>query len=69
MAEIIIEVCVGILMKTVPTIQVMTINIQLKVIAGLLLMFVLAVPMSDAIERYMADMMESVESVLPMIMP
>lgn len=69
MAEIIIEVCVGILMKTVPTIQVMTINIQLKVIAGLLLMFVLAVPMSDAIERYMADMMESIESVLPMIMP
>lgn len=67
MAEIIIEVCVGILMKTVPTIQVMTINIQLKVIAGLILMFVLAVPMSDAIERYMGDMLESIESVLPMI--
>ena len=69
MAEIIIEVCVGILMKTVPTIQVMTINIQIKVIAGILLMFSLAVPLSGAIEKYMADMLESIESILPMLSP
>ena len=64
-AEVILEIAIGILMKAVPTIQVMTVNIQLKLLAGLLLIFALSVPLSDAIDRYMGDMLESVEGLLP----
>lgn len=66
-AEIIVEICIGILMKTVPSIQVMTVNIQLKVIVGLLLIFILAIPLSDAIQQYMSDMLISIEGILPML--
>ncbi len=66
-AEVIVEICIGILMKTVPSIQVMTVNIQVKVIVGLLLAMILAYPMGDAIQRYMDDMMTSIEGILPLI--
>lgn len=66
-AEVVIEISIGILMKAVPTIQVMTVNIQLKLLAGLLMIFALSVPLSDAIDRYMGDMLESAAGLLELL--
>jgi flagellar biosynthetic protein FliR len=66
-AELILEFCMGILVKAVPQIQVMQVNIQLKLIFGLFILFVIANPLSDFIEKYMRIMIDSLSGVLPMI--
>lgn len=66
-AQLILEFCTGILMKTVPQIQVMAVNIQIKLLFGLILLFVLAVPMSNFLESYMDTMLQSLEGILPLI--
>lgn len=48
--ELIVEFCIGVLMKAVPTIQIFVVNIQLKILVGLVLLIALAAPMSDFIE-------------------
>ncbi len=66
-AELILEFSMGILMKAVPQVQVMQVNIQLKLIYGLFILLVIANPMSDFIEKYMRIMIDSLTGVLPMI--
>ena len=66
-AQLLLEICTGILMKTVPQIQVMAVSMQLKLIFGLLLLYVLAVPMSNFLDTYMNTMMQSLEGILPLI--
>ncbi len=52
-AEFILEFCMGVLMKSVPQIQIMVINIQMKVAFGFALLFLTAVPLSEFIDRYL----------------
>ncbi len=66
-AELITEVSIGIMMKAVPTIQVMTINFQLKIIIGLFVLLALATPMSDLINTYMGYMWENLYGALNII--
>ena len=66
-AQLLLEICTGILMKTVPQIQVMSVSMQLKLIFGLILLYVLAVPMSNFLDRYMDTMIQSLEGILPLI--
>lgn len=66
-SQLFVEVCVGILMKTVPQIQVMAVNIQMKLLFQLIMMFVFAVPMSDYIDKYMDTMVQSLYGILPII--
>lgn len=63
-AQLILEFCMGIMMKAVPQIQVMVVNMQLKLLFGITLLFLLATPMSDFIDRYLKDMMDAVGNVL-----
>lgn len=63
-AELLLEICVGILMKAVPQIQVMVVNMQLKLLFGLLILFMIATPLSEALERYMGIMTDNLVSVL-----
>jgi flagellar biosynthetic protein FliR len=48
-AGLIVEACVGVIMKAVPSIQVFVVNIQLKIILGVFVIMSLAVPISDFI--------------------
>lgn len=48
--ELIVEVCMGIIMKAVPTIQIFVLNIQLKLIVGFITIIAAARPMSEFIE-------------------
>lgn len=65
--ELIVEVCIGVLMKAVPTIHIFVLNIQLKVLVGLAAALALAKPMSDFIEKLMGIMWQNLYGLLSMI--
>lgn len=67
-AQLLTEFCVGILMKSVPQIQIMVINIQLKVGLGFVLLFLLAVPISNFVDKYMDIWLENIENIIPHIL-
>lgn len=67
-AELVVEFCVGILMKTVPQVQIMVVNIQLKVIFGLLVLYMIAAPLGEFIEKYVTYMLNACRDALPLIM-
>ncbi len=66
-AEIILDFSVGILMKAVPQIQVMQVNIQVKLLFALFLIFLISTPMCQFIEKYMNKMIDTLVSALPAI--
>ena len=66
-AQLLLEICMGVMMKTVPQIQVMVVNMQVKLLFALILLFILAVPMSNFLDRYMDTMLQSLEGILPLI--
>ena len=41
------------LMKSVPQIQIMVVNIQLKVAVGFMMLFLIAIPISEFVDRYL----------------
>ncbi|MCI7766931.1 MAG: flagellar biosynthetic protein FliR [Oscillospiraceae bacterium] len=66
-AELIVEFCMGILMKTVPQIQIIVVNIQLKVIVGFTVLFAITSPMSEFIADYTEKMLGTCREILPLI--
>lgn len=66
-SQLFLEVAVGIMMKAVPQIQVMAVNIQVKLLFGLVMLYAFAVPMSNFIDKYMQTMLESIHGLLPVI--
>lgn len=58
-AELITEICVGLMMKAIPTIQVYVVNIQLKVIVGFMVLLAAARPMSEFIEGLLGILFEN----------
>lgn len=67
-AELIVEFCVGLLMKAVPQIQIMVVNIQLKVIFGLVILYLVAAPIGEFVESYIEIMINTCREALPLIM-
>ncbi len=57
--EIVTEVCVGLMMKAIPTIQVLVVNIQLKIIVGMTVLAAAARPMSEFIEKLLGLLWEN----------
>ena len=55
-AELITEFILGVMMKAVPSIQIFVLNIQLKIVIGLIVLLSIAKPMSDYLE-YLLDIM------------
>lgn len=66
-AAFILEFCMGLLMKSVPQIQIMVVNIQLKVAIGFLMLFAISIPMSDFIDGYLNKWLETLESFIAAI--
>ncbi|WP_343248382.1 flagellar biosynthetic protein FliR [Diplocloster hominis] len=66
-AEFIIEAAMGVLMKLIPQIHVFVINLQVKILAGMLLMMLFAQPVGNFIDRYIAAMFDEVQRLLTMI--
>ncbi len=63
-AELIMEFCVGVLMKSVPQIQIMVVNIQMKVAFGFLMLFLTAIPISDFMDGYLDKWLEALEDLM-----
>ncbi len=66
-SQLILQFCVGVLMKSVPQIQIMIINIQLKVGFGFMILFIVAVPLSNFIDKYIGIWLQTIEGLLPLI--
>lgn len=63
-AELLGQLGMGILMKVIPQINVFSINIELKVIIGFLLLFVLVSPISEFLLQVEMTMLESLDALL-----
>lgn len=66
-AELITEFVIGVMMKAVPTIQIFVVNIQLKIVVGLLVLLAVARPMSDYLEYLLDIMFTNLNSALGLI--
>jgi len=62
--EIILESGIGILMKAIPQIQVFSVNVQLKILVGIFLIFILIPTFSTFIENVIVLMFDTVENSL-----
>lgn len=66
-AELIVEFCVGVLMKAVPQVQIMVVNIQLKMVFGFIVLFAITSPLGEFIAEYVAKMLNTCREILPII--
>ena len=57
--EMITEICVGLMMKAIPTIQIFVVNIQLKLIIGFITLMAAARPMAEYIEKLLGILWEN----------
>ncbi|MDR0983974.1 MAG: flagellar biosynthetic protein FliR [Ruminococcus sp.] len=67
-AEFIVEVGLGILMKLIPAIHIFVINMQIKIGVGLILLFILAPAICNFLNNYVMRMLETVQKSLEMFM-
>jgi len=63
-AELVAQLGMGILMKVIPQINVFSINIELKVIIGLVLLMVLLAPCSEFLLKAESSMLDSLSEIL-----
>lgn len=66
-AELITEFIIGIMMKAVPTIQIFVLNIQIKIVVGMIVLLAIAKPMSDFIEYLLDILFANLDNVIGMI--
>ncbi len=65
--EFIGEIGVGILMKTIPQINIFAVNIQMKVFIGLSAIVLLIVPMGDFVHKIILEMIEQLKEVISLL--
>jgi flagellar biosynthetic protein FliR len=63
-AEISVQFAVGILMKSVPQIQIMVLNIEIKVVLALFLMFLIITPTTYFLSRYLTTWIETLQTTV-----
>lgn len=66
-AEFLVEAAMGILMKLIPQIHVFVINMQCKILTGLVLMMLFAQPMGNFIDHYAADIMQEMQNLMTIV--
>ncbi|WP_312643806.1 flagellar biosynthetic protein FliR [Hydrogenoanaerobacterium sp.] len=62
--EFILEIAMGILMKIIPQIHIFVINIQMKVLVGIILLFAFAHPVGSFMDNYVVVMLENMQRAL-----
>ena len=67
-AEMMGQVGMGILMKAIPQINVFAINIELKVLVGLFMLYFLLAPMSEFLLSMESSMLKEVEQAIALAM-
>ncbi len=59
-----LEIAMGILMKLIPQIHVFVINIQLKVLLGIVLLLIMIQPISHVLDQSLGEMIQNMQMVL-----
>ncbi len=62
--ELLVEIAVGVMMKAIPQIDIFVVNIQMKLMIGILLIFITFQPMSDFIEKVISAMFTGIGQAL-----
>lgn len=62
--ELVVEMCLGIMMKLIPQIHVFVINMQLKILISIVMIYMLANPIAGFIDNYTSLMFEYMQNVL-----
>jgi flagellar biosynthetic protein FliR len=62
--QLFVEVGVGILMKTIPQINIFVINIQAKILIGLVIFLILFFPMADFLLSLVNTLIQSMSDLL-----
>ena len=62
--QLFVEIGVGILMKAVPQINIFVVNIQAKILIGLIILLILFFPMADFLKGSIDVLIESLRSML-----
>lgn len=65
--QLIMEVAVGLIMRAVPQVDVFTINIQAKVLVGLLVILIMVPPLSAFLERLITLMFDSIQDIFQVL--
>ncbi len=60
-AEFVLELSMGVLMKLIPQIHIFVINIQFKMILGMILLLAFSSPVASFTDNYMRLMMENLQ--------
>jgi flagellar biosynthetic protein FliR len=63
-AELVVQFAVGIMMKSVPQIQIMVLNIEIKVVVGIFLLFIIITPTAEFIDRYLGEWLTTLIGVV-----
>ena len=63
-ASFVLEIGMGVLMKLIPQINVFSIHFQLKILLGLMLMFLFAVPITEFIQSYINEMFVQMQNLI-----
>jgi len=66
-ASVILEIAMGLLMKLIPQINVFTVQFQFKILVGIGLMFLFAVPITDFIQRYLNEMFLQMQNLMKLM--
>lgn len=66
-AELITEFVIGVMMKAVPTIQIFVVNIQLKIVVGMIVLLAVAQPMSDFLDHLLDIMFKNLDNIIGLI--
>lgn len=66
-ASFVLELSMGILMKLIPQINVFVIHFQMKILLGLVLLFLFAAPVAEFMNGYLASLFAGVSDLLRML--
>ena len=62
--QFVVEMAMGVLMKLIPQIHVFVINIQLKILVGIILLIVMLQPITHFIDEYIGTMIKAIQFYL-----
>lgn len=65
--EFIIEMCLGIMMKLIPQIHVFVINMQIKILLAIVMLYLLSGPIAGFFDNYIALMFDNMQNALYLI--
>lgn len=68
-AEFVLELSMGVLMKLIPQIHIFVINIQFKMLLGLILLLAFAGPVASFVDNYMLLMLQNLQYAFSAFLP